>query len=65
LNITRPDITFAVRTLNQFMEKPTELHMEAVFQLLRYLKNSPGKGIMITNDKPLTPEDQSLDSVFF
>lgn len=42
LNITRPDITYAVRTFSQFMDKPIEFHMEAVFKLLRYLKNSPG-----------------------
>jgi hypothetical protein len=34
---TRPDITFAVSTLSQFLENPGETHWEAVKRVFRYL----------------------------
>jgi transposase InsO family protein len=34
---TRPDITFAVSTLSQFLEHPGEAHWDAVKRVLRYL----------------------------
>ncbi|KAL5816220.1 hypothetical protein ACOSQ3_024598 [Xanthoceras sorbifolium] len=45
LSHTRPDIGFPVSSVSQFMNKPTEEHMEAVFRILRYLKLTPGKGL--------------------
>ncbi|KAL0553893.1 hypothetical protein IC582_007797 [Cucumis melo] len=44
LSHTRPDISFAVSVVSQFMQAPYEKHMEAVNRILRYLKNTPGKG---------------------
>ena len=37
---TRPDITFAVSTLSQFLENPGEAHWEAVKRVLRYLSGT-------------------------
>ncbi|KAA0050819.1 Beta-galactosidase [Cucumis melo var. makuwa] len=39
----------------QFMQAPYEKHMEAVNRILRYLKNTPGKGLMFrkTNRKTI------------
>ena len=34
---TRPDITFAVSTLSQFLDNPGEAHWEAVKRVFRYL----------------------------
>ena len=34
---TRPDISFAVSTLSQFLENPGESHWEAVKRVFRYL----------------------------
>ncbi|CAN1141771.1 Retrovirus-related Pol polyprotein from transposon TNT 1-94 [Linum perenne] len=43
---TRPDITFAVSVVSQFMHAPGAIHFDAVYRILRYLKGSPGKGLM-------------------
>lgn len=45
LSHTRPDISFAVSMVSQFMNCPTEDHMEAVYRILRYLKMTPGQGL--------------------
>lgn len=38
----RSDISFAVSTMSQFMNQLTEIHMRAVYRILRYLKKIPG-----------------------
>ena len=50
LTITRPDISYAVSYVSQFMQKPVKCHMELVNQLLRYLKASPGRGVLMKNN---------------
>ncbi|KAI3673323.1 hypothetical protein L6452_39440 [Arctium lappa] len=42
---TRPDISFAVHCLSQFMHSPRQSHLKLALRVLRYLKGSPGKGI--------------------
>ena len=46
LTITRPDLVYAVHMLSQFMQAPSEEHMEAAHRVLRYLKGSAGYGIL-------------------
>lgn len=46
LTIARPDITFAVHQLSQFLSAPTDVHLQAAHKVLRYLKNNPGQGLM-------------------
>ncbi|KAG6433648.1 hypothetical protein SASPL_105263 [Salvia splendens] len=45
LCITRPDITFAVNKLSQFLAKPCSGHMLAAEKVLKYLKRTLGHGL--------------------
>jgi hypothetical protein len=38
LTLTRPDISFAVNRVCQFLHSPTDLHMAAVKRILRYIQ---------------------------
>ena len=49
LSHTRPDITYAVNVVSQFMHDPRKLHMDVVERILKYLKSTPGKGILFSN----------------
>ena len=40
--ITRPDISYAVQTLSQFMQHPKRSHKEAAIRVVRYLKGTVG-----------------------
>lgn len=46
LSHTRPDIAFAISVVSQHMHAPRKTHLEAVYRILRYLKGSPGKGLL-------------------
>ena len=45
--ITRTDISFAVQTLSQFINAPKQSHYEAALRVVRFVKNSPGKGLLM------------------
>ena len=49
LTISRPDITFAVHKLSQFLAKPRQPHLDAAHHLLQYLKSSPGQGVLFSS----------------
>lgn len=49
LTTTRPDISFAVQCLSQFMHAPKASHMDAALRLVRYLKTAPGLGILMSS----------------
>ena len=53
LSLTRPDITFAVNKLSQFMHKPMTDHWSAAKRLLRYLCGTMDHGIMLRQASPL------------
>jgi len=46
LSHTRPDISYAVNTLSQFMHSPSKIHLKAAYRVLRYLKRTLGHGLM-------------------
>jgi hypothetical protein len=52
LSLTRPDISFAVNKLSQFMHKPTTTHWTATKRLLRYLKQTIFYGIQVHRAGP-------------
>ncbi|XP_022024676.2 uncharacterized mitochondrial protein AtMg00810-like [Helianthus annuus] len=56
LQATRPDITYSVNILSQFVADPRSNHLEAVNRILGYLKATPGQGILLsrTGDSTLS-----------
>jgi histone deacetylase 1/2 len=48
LTLTRPDISFAVNKVCQFLHKPTTIHWKAVKRILRYIQHTLGLGLRIT-----------------
>lgn len=52
-----PDITYAINIISQFMYAPTNVHMQAIEQILCYFKNNLEKGLLFTKS-----EDTSIDS---
>ena len=46
LSHTRPNIAFAVSMVSQFMHSPGHDHFDAAYRILRYLKGTPGRGLM-------------------
>lgn len=53
LTITRPNITFTVNNLSQFLSCLTDVHMQAAHRVLHYLKSNPGQGLFYTADSKL------------
>jgi len=46
LTITRPDLSFTVGVVSQFMQNPSIDHWNAVIRILRYLKKASGQGLL-------------------
>ncbi|XP_058080749.1 uncharacterized mitochondrial protein AtMg00810-like [Magnolia sinica] len=47
LTITRPDLSFSVNFICQFMYAPTEDHSRALKHILRYVKGTPHHGLQL------------------
>ncbi|RVW89893.1 Retrovirus-related Pol polyprotein from transposon TNT 1-94 [Vitis vinifera] len=45
LTITRPDISFAVQQVNQFLQTPRHLHLAAVRRIIRYVQGTSTRGL--------------------
>lgn len=41
-NNQRLDLAYSVQMLSQFMDKPTQTHLDFAHHVLRYLKGKPG-----------------------
>ncbi|GAA0171785.1 transmembrane signal receptor [Lithospermum erythrorhizon] len=46
----RPDLSFVVHVLSQFLHEPRQDHWTVVLRIVKYLKGSPGQGILFRTD---------------
>lgn len=46
LTLTRPDISYVVGMVSQFMHNRTTKHLETTFHIVRYLKKSLDQGLL-------------------
>lgn len=53
LTLTRPDISYPVYILSQFVSAPRQPHWNAAVKLLRYLKKAPGQGLFFSSASSL------------
>ncbi|KAL5549706.1 hypothetical protein UlMin_004937 [Ulmus minor] len=53
LTLSRPDITFTVHKLSQFLAQPQLPHLKAIHHLLKYLKSNPGQGLFFSSSSSL------------
>lgn len=49
LCFTRPELSYSVHVLSQFMQCPRAEHWEAALRVVRYLKGNPGQGIHLSS----------------
>ena len=49
LTITRSDISFPVSIVSQFLQSPCDSHWDAMIRILRYIKGTPGQGVLYEN----------------
>ncbi|KAL5539517.1 hypothetical protein UlMin_045196 [Ulmus minor] len=54
ITITRPEITFSVNKVCQFMQSPLDQHWKAIKRILRYLKGSIDEGIFMKGSRVLS-----------
>nr|XP_016489962.1 PREDICTED: uncharacterized mitochondrial protein AtMg00810-like [Nicotiana tabacum] len=48
LTNTRLDLSFAVLTLSQYLQRPCMSHFSAALRVLKYLSSDPGQGILLS-----------------
>ena len=46
----RPDISFNEQTLSQFLKQPNKSHMDAALRVVRYLKQQPEQGFLLSSN---------------
>lgn len=53
LSHTRPDLSYSIHILSQFMQSPREAHLEAAMRVVRFLKGTLGQGVMLSSSPDL------------
>ncbi|XP_019092233.1 PREDICTED: uncharacterized protein LOC109129081 [Camelina sativa] len=51
---TRPELSYSVHVLAQFMKEPREAHWNAALRVVCFLKGAPGQGILLKADQDLS-----------
>ena len=59
LTVTRPNISYAIGLLSQFIHKPREVHWQCALHVLAYIKNTPGRGLIYEKHSHLDVEAYS------
>lgn len=54
LVVTRPEMSYTVHILAQFLQQPRQKHWEAAIRAVRYLKSAPGQGVLISTKNDLS-----------
>ena len=54
LTVTRPDLSYSVQVLSQFIANPRADHLSAAYKVIKYLKSSPGQGLFFAANTPWT-----------
>lgn len=54
LGVTRPELSYVIHILSQFMNNLKAVHWEAALRVVRYLKDIPGQGILLRANTDLT-----------
>ncbi|XP_071920701.1 uncharacterized protein [Coffea arabica] len=49
LTLIRPDISFSVSVISQFLDSPCDTHWNAAIRILKYIKGAPGQGLLYTD----------------
>lgn len=54
LSHTRPELSYSIHTLSQFMKTPREDHWKAAIRLVQFLKGTLGQGIFLSSSPDMT-----------
>ena len=49
LTISRPDISFPVSVVSQFLQSPCDSHWDVAVRILHYVKGNPSQGVLYEN----------------
>ena len=53
LTLVRPDISYSVQHLSQFLQHPRQAHYRAALHVLKYLKGTINKGLFYSSTSDL------------
>lgn len=54
LTITRPNISYTINLVSQFMTNPRHLHLAAFKHIILYILGTPSLGLLFSIDSPVT-----------
>lgn len=49
LTITRPDVSYSIHVLSQYMDQPTDHHLAVAHKVLCYIRAALGQGILLSS----------------